>query len=112
MSTTMEPESEEVTKNTTTINTAMDEITPDQGNCSRKWNNATAASFCTSVPRAGKILSAIIWIPESPNTVIHSRVKPAGTSITPRANSRIDRPREMRAMNMPTNGDQEIHQPQ
>ena len=32
--------------------------------------------------------------------------------MTPRMNWRIVRPREMRAMKMPTKGDQEIHQAQ
>ncbi|MNU02327.1 hypothetical protein D3C72_2459960 [compost metagenome] len=53
-----------------------------------------------------------MWIAVSPNTVIQNRVKPAGTSSTPQTNSRMVRPREMRAMNSPTNGDQAIHQPQ
>ena len=35
-----------------------------------------------------------------------------GTNITPSMNSRIVRPRLMRAMNMPTKGAQEIHHPQ
>ena len=35
-----------------------------------------------------------------------------GTSSTPTTNWRMVRPREMRAMNMPTKGDQEIHQAQ
>ena len=35
-----------------------------------------------------------------------------GTTSTPIANSRMVRPREMRARNMPTKGDQEIHQAQ
>ena len=35
-----------------------------------------------------------------------------GTSTTENTNSRIVRPREIRARNMPTNGDQEIHQAQ
>ena len=35
-----------------------------------------------------------------------------GTIITPITNSRIVRPREMRARNMPTKGDQEIHHAQ
>ena len=47
-----------------------------------------------------------------PNTVIHKKVKPVGTSSTPMANSRTVRPREIRAINMPTNGDQEIHHAQ
>ena len=40
------------------------------------------------------------------------KVKPSGTSSTPTTNSRIVRPRDTRAMNMPTKGDQAIHQPQ
>jgi hypothetical protein len=44
--------------------------------------------------------------------VNQTKVSSAGTNSTPPMNSRIVRPREMRAMNMPTNGDQEIHQPQ
>ncbi len=32
--------------------------------------------------------------------------------IVPRMNCRIERPREMRAMNVPTNGDHEIHHAQ
>lgn len=48
----------------------------------------------------------------SPNTVIQNSVKPAGTSSTPLTNSRMVRPREMRAMNRPTKGDHAIHQPQ
>ncbi len=47
-----------------------------------------------------------------PKTVIHRRATDEGTSKTPKRNSRIVRPREMRAMNMPTKGDQAIHQPQ
>ncbi|MNP22588.1 hypothetical protein D3C76_1152670 [compost metagenome] len=54
----------------------------------------------------------IMWIAESPNTVIHSKVKPAGTKRTPQTNSRMVLPREMRAMNSPTKGDQDNHQPQ
>ena len=35
-----------------------------------------------------------------------------GRKRTPRTNSRTDRPYEIRAMNIPTNGDHAIHQPQ
>ena len=47
-----------------------------------------------------------------PKTVIHRKVNPAGTSSTFNRNSRTVRPREIRAMNIPTNGDQAIHQAQ
>ena len=52
------------------------------------------------------------WIALLPNTVIHMSVKPAGTNSTPVTNSRMVRPRETRAMNIPTNGDHESHHPQ
>ena len=49
---------------------------------------------------------------ELPKTVIQRKVKAVGTSSTPMMNSRTVRPREIRAMNIPTNGDQAIHQAQ
>lgn len=45
-------------------------------------------------------------------TVIQSRLKTVGISRTQTTNSRIVRPREILAMNRPTNGAQEIHQTQ
>ena len=47
-----------------------------------------------------------------PKTDIHRNDSRVGISITPMTNSRTVRPLEMRAMNIPTNGDQEIHQAQ
>ena len=41
-----------------------------------------------------------------------SRLTALGTRSTPETNWRMVRPRLMRAMNMPTNGVQEIHQAQ
>ncbi|MNH29349.1 hypothetical protein D3C72_1228300 [compost metagenome] len=41
-----------------------------------------------------------------------ARVKPSGISNTPLTSWRTVRPLEIRAMNMPTNGPQEIHQAQ
>jgi hypothetical protein len=49
---------------------------------------------------------------ELPNTVSQTKVSSEGTSMTYRTNSRIVRPREIRAMKVPTNGAHEIHQPQ
>ena len=42
----------------------------------------------------------------------HTRLTRLGTSSTPVTNWRMVRPREMRAMNMPTNGVHESHQAQ
>ena len=42
----------------------------------------------------------------------HTSVSTDGTTTMPTTNSRMVRPREMRARNMPTNGVHEIHQAQ
>lgn len=112
MSTTRAPESAEVTKNTTTMATATSDSRSLSGNCSRKANSASELSAFTVSARLPRPWLSTRWMAVSPNTVIHSRVKPAGTNSTPLMNSRMVRPREMRAMNRPTKGDQDSHQPQ
>ena len=47
-----------------------------------------------------------------PNRVIHKIVSIVGAPSTPNKNSLMVRPREIRAIKMPVNGDQAIHQPQ
>ena len=47
-----------------------------------------------------------------PNTENHTNAASVGASTVPRMNSRMLRPRETRAMNRPTNGDQLTHQAQ
>src|SRR5690606_36156172 len=111
-STTSAPESAEVTKNTTTMAMATNEMTLPQGICSRKANSASVVSLCTVSAKPWTLSIRIMWMAVSPNTVIQNSVKPVGTSSTPLTNSRMVRPREMRAMNSPTNGDHAIHQPQ
>ncbi|MCY1378129.1 hypothetical protein D9M69_657400 [compost metagenome] len=101
-----------MTKKTATIAIAMTDSTLLQGNCSRKANSANDESACTTSAKPCTLSTRIMWIAVSPNTVIQNKVKPAGTSRTPVTNSRIVRPREMRAMNRPTKGDQAIHHPQ
>ena len=49
---------------------------------------------------------------EPPKTAIHRKHSTDGRKITPRSSSLTERPLEMRAMNMPTKGDHEIHHPQ
>ena len=51
-------------------------------------------------------------MPVPPSTANQMNPTMEGTSSTPVMNSRTVRPREMRAMKMPTKGAQEIHQPQ
>src|SRR5690606_4245501 len=112
MSTTSEPESDEVTKKVITSKVATSDITADSGRCSKNWNSATAVSAATASASAEMPCIMTMWMAVSPNTVIQMKVKPTGTNSTPTTNSRMVRPRETRAMNMPTNGDQAIHQAQ
>ncbi|MNT00754.1 hypothetical protein D3C72_1351960 [compost metagenome] len=112
MSSTRAPESAEVTKNTTTMATATSERKKEKGKCSRKANSASELSCRTVSTRPVRPWCRTMWMAVSPNIVIHSRVKPAGTKSTPQTNWRMVRPREMRAKNRPTKGDQDSHQPQ
>ena len=112
VSITSAPESAEVTKKMPTNAMARVAVTLAPGRYSRNLNSAVDRSACTAwaippaaVPRSSEI--AVL-----PNTVIHRKVKAVGTNSTPITNSRIVRPREMRAMNMPTNGDHAIHHAQ
>ncbi|MNV60922.1 hypothetical protein D3C71_1534070 [compost metagenome] len=109
---TSEPESAEVTKKTATRATARVEVMAVPGRYSRKWNRAVDRSACTASEMAPPAMPRSRPMAELPKTVIHRKVKAVGTSSTPMTNSRTVRPREMRAMNMPTNGDQAIHQAQ
>ncbi len=81
------------------------------GRYSKKRNSSasTLPAVCASAPWATWVSIQIALLPKA---VIHSRLNAVGTSSTPTMNSRTVRPREMRAMNMPTKGDQEIHHAQ
>src|SRR5690554_6359795 len=112
MSTTMDPEYDEFRKGTSTNEVPITLKVLLQGNCSKKTNRATDTSCCTISP-----IDATPWLiisskAELPKNVIHMRVKPEVTSNTPSTNSRMVRPREIRAMNKPTKGAQLSHQPQ
>ncbi len=112
ISITKEPESAEVTKNKITIHTATIDSRVEKGKCSKKANNANEVSALTVSARLVKPSFIIRLIEVLPKAVIHKKVKPVGTSSTPVKNSRMVRPRETRAINIPTKGDQESHQPQ
>ena len=51
-------------------------------------------------------------MPVPPTTANQRNPKPVGAATTPITNSRMVRPREIRATNMPTKGAQETHQAQ
>jgi len=82
---------------------------------SGSWSNSVKIAIGRLPATVSEItppVAASISIAELPNTVIHRNVNTVGTISTAMTNSRIVRPRETRAMNMPTNGDHAIHQPQ
>ena len=56
----------------------------------------------------------VVWVRNAvpPMIANQTALAPLGTSSTPIRNCRTVRPREMRAMNVPTNGAQEIHHAQ
>ena len=91
---------------TSTITTTLASVA--SGNCSSIVN-----SWASCAP-APKMSVPAFWrsIAVPPKTANQSRLTRLGTRSTPATNWRIVRPREMRAMNMPTNGVHEIHQAQ
>ena len=110
MSTTSEPESEEVTKKTTTRMMAMADRRLPRGSVARVSKRATSATSPSSGTRSPTVRCR--WMAVPPSAVNHRNPRSVGTSSAPATNSRIVRPREIRAMNTPTKGDQAIHQPQ
>ena len=62
-------------------------------------------------PRAISATRCILMARE-PQTPSQRKPNRLGAMNPPKMTSRMVRPREMRAMNMPTNGAQETHQPQ
>ena len=74
---------------------------------------ASSPNSCSSVSceaRSVPVRCRLIAAP--PKIANQSRLTTLGMRMTPATNWRIVRPRLMRAMNMPTNGVQEIHQAQ
>ena len=104
ISITRDPESDEVTKKVTISTIASSDASDVRGRCSRKTNRAVGSSVVTaeviSPPRSLSSISSA----ELPKILNQKNVNPAGISNTPSTNSRIVRPREILATNMPTNG--------
>src|SRR5699024_1913882 len=106
-STTSEAETADEMKNRVLTTNAMD-MRPDTttdptGSSPKNWNSVvsvlTTPSGPTRLPRSS-------WYhrPVLPKMVNHTRDTAVGASRIPRRNSRMVRPREIRAMNIPTNG--------
>ncbi len=70
----------------------------------------TAAPRCPAEARSVPLRCRLIAAP--PKIANQSRLTALGIRMTPTTNCLIERPRLIRAMNMPTNGVQEIHQAQ
>src|SRR5699024_1784825 len=108
---TRDPDSEEVMKNNTTRTLAITENTPPSGKTSSTVNSEPSGETTPSVTRSASP-HCRREIPRPPMTANQSMPSKVGTSMTPIMNSRMVRPRETRAMKIPTNGAQAIHQPQ
>jgi hypothetical protein len=105
---TIEAASAPETKKIATSTMTSTVITVASGYCSSTPNSWPSVVACpaTSTP------SRCAAMPAPPKTANQTRLTTLGTSSTPVTNWRIVRPRLIRAMNMPTNGVQEIHQAQ
>jgi hypothetical protein len=96
------------TKNSTTSTIVTIEVTAGSGRAASVAKNAeltsaaAAAAICVVPAR-----SRLIAVP--PNAVNHAKNTTLGTTSTPTTNSRIVRPREIRARNTPTNAAQDSH---
>ena len=111
LSITNEPLSDEVTKKTATIKIPKKLVRALKGNSFKKTNKEVElSSRMMSDNNPGVSISSPKADP--PKTDIQKKVIRVGTKSTPRTNSRTVRPFETRAMNMPTKGDQAIHQAQ
>src|SRR5699024_1211945 len=100
-------ESADVMKNTLTSKMAMIDKIIDNGSSLNTANNVSSVNkpvksvpfICTSIAVA-------------PNAENQKKLIIDGSNSTPIKNSQIVRPRDTRAINTPTNGDQEIHHAQ
>ena len=99
---------DEVTKNTMTSMIPMNEVTDAHGNPSSITNSFNERSASTK--SCAPLITCSIAI--LPNTDIQNTQASEGTNNTDTKNSRTVRPRDTRAMNIPTNGDHAIHQAQ
>ena len=123
---TMEAESAPVTKKIATRTTASTMRTMRTTLCTGmalSRSNRIVSKFRSGVPSALRwtracaawpARSARSWSPMAPPPKMANQMRETteGTSMTPVTNCRMVRPREMRAMNIPTKGVQEIHQAQ
>src|SRR5699024_6766894 len=104
---TVDAESAEVIKKVASkIMPTIEATAPPGKDCKRLNSSASVDSPVMDSPDCSK------WIAVPPKMANQMVETPAGTNKTPKQNSRTLRPREIRARNIPTNGDQEIHHAQ
>ena len=108
---TTEAASAPLTKNSATRMIEIMAVSQNSGNCCRVENSAAGwlavASFeMFAAPVSCRFMAA------PPRTENHTKLTTLGARMTPKTNSRMVRPREMRAMKTPTNGAQLIHHAQ
>src|SRR5699024_4922821 len=104
---TVDAESAEVMKKVASRIIPITAATEPPGkDCSRLNSSASVDSPEMDVPFWSK------WIAVPPKIAYQRVDTPAGTSMTPRQNSRTRRPPELRPKNIPPNGDQEIRHAQ
>ena len=105
------PASAPLTKNKTISRTLSPDVNSGIGSTSNAANSADCGDSATAASRSARPDS---WMSiDVPPTAANQRnPKPVGAAITPRRNSRIVRPREMRATNIPTKGPHEYHHAQ
>ena len=96
-------------KNAIRISDSTD-VTVVSGSCSSAVKSDS--SGVATVPTRSACPLVCRLIPVEPTIANQTKPRPVGIATTPMMNSRIVRPREMRATNVPTNGAHEIHQAQ
>ena len=105
---TVDAESAVVMKNVASSTMAKTDTTPVHGSSPNIANSIASAVPSPQIDRP--VCSNSMAVP--PKMENHSRVSVDGTTTMPTTNSRIVRPREMRARNMPTNGVHDTHHTQ
>jgi hypothetical protein len=100
-----------LTKKSATSTITTSDVRPDRANCSSVVKSPISGAWATAVEMSAAPLS---WrsIAAPPRIANQTKLTPLGISSTPSTNSPTVRPREMRAMNVPTKGAQEIHHAQ
>lgn len=105
-------ESAEVIKNVLISKIANIDVKVLNGKCANTANKDTSLPWVLITSPRFTFMTRSKYMPEPPKMENHNVQKMVGTTKTPIINSRTVRPLETRAINVPTNGAQAIHQAQ